>query len=602
MACIAQLCLVIVAALGMASQGAVALQRNQSAPKSARPFQELLQQYVHGNAEGAVRAFAAWDDERIEREAHLAPNTLQLKPALALFHSEALRRQGPGSGAHHKAAVTLMIEEICPAAQSAGDGRILALCRDWYPVMLPYRNVMDARDFLPGSASIQLARGARQEWMSGPAVDSGGGADHGFLTRELGQQYIVTSHGRFGPIIADAESSFRRALNIDPQLAEARARLGRVLFLLDRRDEARKELERALADAGRIGDTFSEYLAAMFLGRLHEDGDRIDDAILAYRRAAAAGPRFPAARVALARQLAATGRAGEASSMMAEFFRGLAPSGTSEIDPWTVYPRGRAFWYGDQILRALREALRRDAQGVRSDVGVADHGKPVLEVEPQRFEMLDQRVPQIVRRSRSPEGLSVVFVLDTSASVTAGRSEYPRQWHETPENFNQLVAAARSVVSSLRSGDEVSIITFSDRLRLAVPPTTDMKQIDEVLQAERLEPPSAQIRSTVWDAAAAAAALAAARPEPSVVILLTDGTDNASWLSQADAITAARRADVPVDLISVPRTYGTLDEDPPGSWDVDAISEGTGGEAFSARDRDLSRKIAERLAVLREVR
>jgi hypothetical protein len=126
-----------------------------------------------------------------------------------------------------------------------------------------------------------------------------------------------------------------------------------------------------------------------------------------------------------------------------------------------------------------------------------------------------------------------------------------------------------------------------------------MKQIDEALQPERLAPPSAQIRSTVWDAAAAAAALAAGRPERSIVILFTDGTDNASWLSQADAITAAQRAGVAVDLISVPRTYGTLDEDPPGSWDVDAISEQTGGESFSARDRELSRKIAERLAELR---
>jgi hypothetical protein len=129
-----------------------------------------------------------------------------------------------------------------------------------------------------------------------------------------------------------------------------------------------------------------------------------------------------------------------------------------------------------------------------------------------------------------------------------------------------------------------------------------MKQIDDALQPERHATPSEQNRSTVWDAAAAAAALAAGRPERSIVILLTDGTDNASWLSQADAITAARRVGVAVDLISVPRTYDTLDEDPPGSWDVEAISEQTGGEAFSARDRDLSRKIAERLAELRRTR
>jgi hypothetical protein len=132
-----------------------------------------------------------------------------------------------------------------------------------------------------------------------------------------------------------------------------------------------------------------------------------------------------------------------------------------------------------------------------------------------------------------------------------------------------------------------------------VPPTADLRQIEDAIQPERMAPPSAQIRSTVWDATVAAAALAAGRPERSIVILLTDGTDNASWLSQTEAITAAQRAGIAVDLISVPRTYDTLDEDPPGSWDVEAISERTGGEALSARDRELPRKIADRLTVLR---
>jgi hypothetical protein len=355
----ARVCLMIVAVLGMLPSGAVALQRNESAARSTRTFQELFREYLQGDAEGAVRAFAVWDDERIEREAHLAPGTAGngLAAALALFHSEAWLAGGRG---HHTAAARLMTKEICPAAQSANDTTILALCRDWYPVMLDYLNFMDdTEDFLPGAASVQLARGALAEYMAGPALDSGGGADHGFGPRRPGEPYVVTSHGRFGLRIADAEAWFRRALKIDPRLAEARTRLGRVLFLLDHRDEARRELERALADAGTIGDTYSEYLAAMFLGRLHEESDRMDDAILAFRRAAAAAPRFPAARVALARLLAATGRPDEASATMAEFFRGLAPSGTSAVDPWTVYPRGRTFWYSDQILRALREAVRR---------------------------------------------------------------------------------------------------------------------------------------------------------------------------------------------------------------------------------------------------
>ena len=353
--------LVVVAVLGMPSQGTVALQRSQA---SERTFQDLFQQYLQGDADGAVRAFATWNDGRIENEAHLPRNTAGLAPALALFHSEALLRQylrqSPGVPAHQTAAVRLMTKEICPAARAADDSRILALCRDWYPVMLWQRNFLDdTREFLPGSASVQLWRGAMAEFMAGPADDSGSGADHGFMARDFGEEYITTSHGRFGPRIAEAEASYRRALKIDPHLAEARTRLGRVLFLLDHRDEARKELERAYADARTTDDPSSEYLAAMFVARLHEDNDRIDEAIVAYRRAVAASPRFPAARAGLARLLAATGRVDEAASTMAEFFRGLSPSGTSAIDPWTVYPRGRVFWYRSQILRALRDVVRR---------------------------------------------------------------------------------------------------------------------------------------------------------------------------------------------------------------------------------------------------
>ena len=40
------------------------------------------------------------------------------------------------------------------------------------------------------------------------------------------------------------------------------------------------------------------------------------------------------------------------------------------------------------------------------------------------FEVLDKGVPQIVQNSRSAKRVSVVFALDTSASVSAGRMEF----------------------------------------------------------------------------------------------------------------------------------------------------------------------------------
>ena len=116
MACTARLSLVILAVPGMASQGTLALQPTQS--DSGRTFQQLFRQYLQGDAEGAVRAFAAWDDDRIEREAHLPPDTTEHAPALALFHSEAWLRYGAGGLRHYKTAVRLMTKEVCPAAEA----------------------------------------------------------------------------------------------------------------------------------------------------------------------------------------------------------------------------------------------------------------------------------------------------------------------------------------------------------------------------------------------------------------------------------------------------------------------------------------------------
>jgi len=244
--------------------------------------------------------------------------------------------------------------------------------------------------------------------------------------------------------------------------------------------------------------------------------------------------------------------------------------------------------------------LRRNVEGVRIDVAVTDGGRPVLGLTDTDFEVLDEDVPQTIQSSWTAQSLSLVLALDTSASVVFGRLEYPRQLHKTPENFTQLVMAARALASSLTARDEVSLMTFSDRMTLAVAPTVNAKAVGEALsQLDRLQSANVQIRSTVWDAAFAAASLAAARQGRPIVFLLSDGTDNASWLGQRDTAAALRSAGVAIDVISVPRTYDTLDEDPSGEWDPKEIADRTGGSAYSARDKDLPDKLRERLEILR---
>lgn len=119
---------------------------------------------------------------------------------------------------------------------------------------------------------------------------------------------IATSHGRFHPFRAsDAMNRFRRVLEQEPRRAEARLRLGRVLYLLDRTDEARPELERALADARETDNVFSGYLAALFLGQLHEDADRVAEATDQYETALSIYPDGGTARLALGGSVPSSG-------------------------------------------------------------------------------------------------------------------------------------------------------------------------------------------------------------------------------------------------------------------------------------------------------
>jgi uncharacterized protein (DUF58 family) len=152
-------------------------------------------------------------------------------------------------------------------------------------------------------------------------------------------------------------------------------------------------------------------------------------------------------------------------------------------------------------------------------------------------------------------------------------------------------------VRALRAGDEVALLTFGDRLTLSVAPTTDLRAVTAALEAPVTT--TAAVRSMVWDATLAGAGLAAGRSGRPLVVLLSDGTDNASWQSQDAVIASLRDLRVPVDLIVVPRTYDSDDPDPPGHWEPRRIAARTGGEVFAARDEHVAAQIQNRLSRFR---
>jgi tetratricopeptide (TPR) repeat protein len=288
--CVAWTCAASVVCALEALTGAVAARQDHTAIRGTKPeqsaFLDLLHQYRHGDADAAVARFAPWDIKRVEAEARL-PNgqddPWQLA-ALAMLHTEAnlandlagqtwpvvpagiptAERSGGEPDVHRRLSFAIM-QSLTNLAQNGGDERLVDFCRRWTGAAGGSNRSLPDRD--------PLWDGRFHEHWMGPEVCCGG---TGFQVRIVGESArIQTSHGKFvSPHYLDAEKFFRQILSSEPAAAEARLRLGRVLYLLDRAKDAEEEFDRALRDARDGNDVFSGYLAGLFLGRLYEDKGR----------------------------------------------------------------------------------------------------------------------------------------------------------------------------------------------------------------------------------------------------------------------------------------------------------------------------------------
>jgi tetratricopeptide (TPR) repeat protein len=137
---------------------------------------------------------------------------------------------------------------------------------------------------------------------------------------------------------ARAERAYREAARLDPGLAEARLRLGRVLGLAGAFEAAEKELA-AAAEAAREGPLAA--LARVFWGGIRDQQGDLPGAVLHYEAAATADPTSQTVALALSEALHRSGRARPAAERLTSALR---PSRAGEIGAWHAYhlgPHGR---------------------------------------------------------------------------------------------------------------------------------------------------------------------------------------------------------------------------------------------------------------------
>jgi len=656
----------------------------EPAPVQSGQTAAILAEYRHGDADAAVEALRRLPGARAEAGAALAPNADDpwQEAALALLYTEAAFRDaayipysGPSSPLDPFTTAALgAAGQLATLGRPPGDARLRDFARQWLiltgSLMLRahYHDVPEpllrfGEQAFPQDPDVLLFVASARAALMGPEVEEHDGIHFAQVTGAAAAQQlrvratptIGSSHGTFNADIArDVEAALRQALKIEPALVEARVRLGQLLAWLDRTREAQSELEQAFAEAQTGQRAYEGYLAAMFLGQLHERAKRLTDAADAYAKAAALLPHAPAARLALGRLRLTAGSPVEGWTDIRQVFSDPAGLGDADIDPWVTYWDAQ-YWQAPERLATLRQMVRASpvgaagssqgrlapvdpagpqaaparsvlagtnaegpvfrggVEGVRVDVSVTDGGRPVTGLRPDQFEVLDNGVRQDLESAAAVAGLSVVIVLDTSDSVVAAIGG---------SKAGELARAGQAIARALGPTDVTSVITVDDRIALRAYATRVPQAVARALAIS----PTWHAKSALWDATLAAASLATARSERPVVIALSDFADNASWITGGSFVDQPRRerealadllkrAGVLFDMVSVPfrERPGRIGNGnlaglgPSLLWDLDEyvgslagaeMAESTGGQWFDGQ-ADLTGPMARHLQDLR---
>jgi Ca-activated chloride channel family protein len=158
--------------------------------------------------------------------------------------------------------------------------------------------------------------------------------------------------------------------------------------------------------------------------------------------------------------------------------------------------------------------------------------------------------------------------------------------------FGAVEAIAGDFIAR-RGGDELGLILFGSRAFLVTPLTYDLDAVRAQLQGAAVG--LAGTQTAIGDAVAVAVKRLSALPESSrVLVLLTDGVNNAGSIAPLDAARAAKAAGVRIYTIGigatrmrVPGFFGSQLVNPSAELDADMltrIATMTGGRFFRATD------------------
>jgi Ca-activated chloride channel homolog len=175
--------------------------------------------------------------------------------------------------------------------------------------------------------------------------------------------------------------------------------------------------------------------------------------------------------------------------------------------------------------------FRAEVEEVYVDVFVTRSGEPVPGLRASDFDLRDNRVPQQVELlSAESRPILAVLVFDTSSSMDG-------------ERLTALRAAGEAFLGGLSPADQASLVSFSEQILWLAKPTPDKGGVGRALASLQ-----ARGATSVYDALFTAITLSDQTLRP-LIVLFTDGEDNASWLDERQLRAMVERSNAIVHVV-----------------------------------------------------
>jgi len=196
------------------------------------------------------------------------------------------------------------------------------------------------------------------------------------------------------------------------------------------------------------------------------------------------------------------------------------------------------------------------------------------------FQVYEDGTPQQIKTfSHDDIPVTVGLVVDNSGSMRTKQQE--------------VITAALAFARSSHPQDQMFVVTFNENVRFALPPNFPFTDQPDELQAamSQILPNG---KTALYDAVAAALRhLKSGKRDKRVLIVVSDGGDNASRLPREQMLTLASQSD------AIIYTVGLFDEEDPDKdpRTLKRLAEATGGEAFLPESAKQVVPIFERIAL-----